>query len=57
MNKTEIVNCICDHKGQDELHGKNRRVANLLDGGKSPKKTYKCTVCGREHTVKQSERR
>lgn len=43
---TKIVRCNCKHVGQDQLHGRGRRVANSMTG-----KTgyFKCTVCGTEH--------
>lgn len=34
-----IATCTCTHKGQDELHGRGKRVFNL---GKT---SYRCTVC------------
>ena len=39
-----IKKCTCDHKSQDELHGKGNRVMNAT--AKAPP-TYRCTVCGR----------
>lgn len=37
-----IKKCICDNKGQDQLHGFGNRVCNKnKDGG------YRCTVCCR----------
>lgn len=37
-NTSIIRPCVCDHKSQDEMHGK------------APGRTgYRCTVCGRVH--------
>ena len=48
-----IVNCSCPNKGQDELHGKNRRVANKF-AAKSGN-GYRCSVCEKEHTVSEKK--
>lgn len=37
--KTKILPCICQHKAQDELHGKGNRVYNKTTS------QYRCTVC------------
>ena len=37
-----ISSCICNHEGQDSLHGKGMRVFNETVKG------YRCTVCLRE---------
>ena len=34
--------CTCEHKGQDKLHGKGRRVHNETNNG------WRCTVCSSE---------
>lgn len=39
-----IKNCTCEHKEQDEMYGKGRRVKNLAKG-KNGEKIYRCTVC------------
>ena len=48
--ETKIMPCVCKHKFQDEKYGKGNRVF-LLSTKKSlgpEKKTYTCSVCGRE---------
>ncbi len=45
-----ILNCSCNHEGQDKLYGKGRRVFNET---KKPD-TYRCTVCKVEKTHKES---
>ena len=40
------LKCKCDHKGQDELHGKNVRVHNPLKRKQSEPQKWRCTVCG-----------
>lgn len=35
-----IIKCTCEHKGQDELHGKKNRVHNPCSKG-----YQRCTVC------------
>lgn len=44
---TKIITCTCTNKGQDELHGKGRRVANYTKGKRAPAGGYRCTVCSR----------
>ena len=43
---TTIVKCTCKSEYQDKTYGAGNRVANscVTDG-----KTYRCTVCGKEH--------
>jgi len=36
-----ILICKCEHKDQDAMYGKQRRVHNAM----RKEKTYKCTVC------------
>lgn len=49
-----ILTCKCVHEGQDRLYGKNQRVGNLLaKDAKSSTSTYRCSVCGTEHTTKE----
>ena len=43
-----ILKCVCYHKAQDKLHGKQMRVFNLTKKG--GENTYRCTVCLRERT-------
>jgi len=43
---TEIKNCTCESKFQDEKYGKNMRVYNKTK--KQDGKIYRCTVCGKE---------
>ena len=42
-----VQTCTCNHEGQDKIHGKGRRVFNLLAG----KDKARCTVCGKEKMV------
>jgi prophage tail gpP-like protein len=46
-----IKTCTCEHKAQDELHCKGRRVCNELKttSKESTIKKYRCTVCLKEH--------
>lgn len=46
-----IMTCVCNHSGQDALHGYKRRVAN--ETGASAKSLgrdvgHRCTVCGKD---------
>lgn len=34
-----VMNCKCNHQGQDQIHGKGQRVFNKTVKG------YRCTVC------------
>ena len=41
-----IAPCTCKNKGQDELHGKGKRVMNVTTATRSQgTKVYRCTVC------------
>ena len=44
-----IATCDCNHPGQDELHGKGKRVFNPCVKG------YRCTVCKAVKEKKQQE--
>ena len=51
-----ILKCTCEHKVQDELHGKNKRVMNptLRDNPQTKADiTYRCTVCLKERKKKK----
>lgn len=44
-----ILKCFCEHKGQDELHGKNNRVHTPLKRtSKEVRQVWRCTACLRE---------
>lgn len=45
MISCKILKCTCDHKSQDELHGKNMRVFNKIKQSDTKNTTYRCTVC------------
>lgn len=45
-----IIQCTCEHKDQDTLHGSKRRVANPTAKTTQDKKVLVCTVCGKQHT-------
>ena len=49
MSKAVIKTCLYEHKAQDELHGKQRRVMNFADKAK----VFTCTVCGRKYGAKE----
>ena len=43
-----IKKCICEHKHQDQIHGKGRRVMNEIKvsrPGDPPLPAVRCTVC------------
>ena len=54
MSEATIKVCSCDHKGQDSLHGKGRRVHNYCGNSGH----WRCTVCGSEksHTKEDTNR-
>lgn len=41
-----IKKCVCEHKFQDKIYGKDMRVHTPTK--KEDNKIYRCTVCGRE---------
>lgn len=43
-----IKTCTCQHPGQDEIHGKGKRVVNQTAKTTGTQKVYRCTVCGKE---------
>ncbi len=47
---TITVICTCESPYQDKLYGKGKRVANC------GVKDAKCTVCGKTHAIKDSQR-
>ena len=54
LKTTRNIACNCKHEFQDKLYGIGRRLANLVN--KSVKSAsnnvdYRCTVCGKSHTV------
>lgn len=56
MSKAIIVDCTCQHRLQDELHGKGKRVANQVHGKDttglpSGAGAFRCTVCLKIHKV------
>ena len=40
--------CTCEHRQQDQMHGRYVRVMNETNKGTFSGPTYRCTVCGRE---------
>lgn len=44
----KIAKCNCEHKSQDELHGKGMRAFNPCKAKTGDGKAYRCTVCGKE---------
>lgn len=48
-----ILPCTCEHKAQDELHGKGMRVFNWAKNANNKQGGYRCTVCGK---VKSGEK-
>lgn len=50
-----ILPCTCDHKDQDQLHGKGRRVHNMLASSKQGGvREARCTICLKIKIVKGS---
>jgi hypothetical protein len=49
MENTKIVNCTCVHESQDQIYGKNKRLANKKEAKANSKPDYKYTVCGKIH--------
>jgi len=39
-----ILQCTCEHRFQDRVYGRGRRVMNQCKP-KQPKPSYRCTVC------------
>ncbi len=54
---TAKVKCSCEHKAQDEMHGKGVRIANATakQDDKGGTADVRCTVCSHVHKVRQSE--
>ena len=51
--KSFKVQCKCKHDYQDQIHGKQVRVANPCKGCNTPGQTnVRCTVCGTVYTIK-----
>lgn len=52
MSGTKTLKCKCDHKFQDETHGKENRIFNVNE----QQTKAKCTVCNSEITIKQDKK-
>lgn len=52
-----IMTCLCQHKGQDELHGRGKRVGNPVNGHESDFLVLRCTVCGAERRTARRHHR
>lgn len=50
-----IAKCVCDHAGQDKLHGKQNRVHNWAVNENSKSGGWRCTVCEKvkPHNLKE----
>lgn len=48
-----IAQCNCKHEFQDQKYGKNMRVMNNAPAKGNSKSRYRCTVCNREHHLKE----
>ena len=55
MDNSVIKECTCEHESQDKLHGKQRRVFNILQKGKDWN-TARCSVCGKQITVSNKQK-
>ena len=49
---TSIRPCNCKNEGQDELHGKGRRVKNSTASD-----SWRCTVCGQNESAQITKRK
>lgn len=47
---TDIKNCDCSHPYQDREYGPARRVMNLVNKD-AERRTWRCTVCGKDRVV------
>ena len=48
-----IIKCTCQHEGQDKLHGKQMRVVTPTAKKAGDVRTFRCTVCVKEHQAKE----
>lgn len=48
MGGAKPIACDCEHKGQDEIYGKGKRLGNATQKGTKDSVVYRCTVCGKE---------
>jgi len=55
MSATAKVLCNCTHEVQDELYGKNVRVANATLKQNDKQREVRCTVCKKIHNVNHSQ--
>ena len=55
MAATAKVLCNCAHEVQDELYGKNVRVANATLKKNEKQTEVRCTVCKKIHSVNHSQ--
>jgi hypothetical protein len=52
ISGSTIIVCTCEHKEQDELHGKYKRVGNYIGSSTKDSPKARCTVCGKETNCK-----
>jgi len=50
-----VLRCFCEHAGQDELHGDDKRVHNEMAPKPKMPTRYRCTVCKRDRTAKEGK--
>lgn len=48
MKKSEVLFCSCQHKYQDKIYGKQKRLHNARseENARKGNGKYRCTVCG-----------
>lgn len=54
MATTYKMQCTCKHEYQDQIYGKEIRLATPCKGSNSPdRQTIRCTVCTKQTEVKK----
>lgn len=55
MDNYIIKECSCEHEEQDKLHGKGKRVFNVLQKDKNSNNA-RCTVCGKQIVISNKQK-
>jgi hypothetical protein len=59
MKTIARIKCSCQHEQQDEMYGKNIRIANVCktNNPKDSARDVRCTVCSKIHRTDESKMR
>lgn len=50
-----VLSCTCEHRAQDRLYGKGKRLFNERAADQKNSRSFRCTVCGRVEAGGQAQ--